>query len=128
MVTWSLAFSLAALLPLHKDDQKTVSSSPQFLDLVLILHCSACLGRYSLAATASPDMGSSEHGFLQFAARSFSIMMGTQAGAKAGGRGSETFHFLILKWLYMHGGLFFLVYVLCFKYFCQDCFNLISAI
>ena len=128
---WNLDFSLAALPPLHKDAQKTVSNSSQFLDLVLRLHHSACQERGSLAAAASRDMESSKHGFLQFAARSFSIMMGIHVAhqeQKLEARAWKPFAFLILKWPYMHGGLFSLVYVVCFKYSSQGCFNLISAL
>ena len=50
-------------------------------------------------------------------------------GAEAGGKGLETFCFFDIKMaLYAWGGLFSLVYVVCFTYSSQGCFNLISAL
>ena len=76
LILLATTFLLFCLSSSPKDAQKTVSNSSQFPDLVLRLHHSACQERGSLAAAASRDMESSKHGFLQFAARSFSIMMG----------------------------------------------------
>ena len=55
-----------------------LSSCSQFLYLILILHCSTCQGWGSLAAAARGDLEPRDHEFLHFAARIFSLTMGTQ--------------------------------------------------